>query len=184
MGHADFRDTLFGELHAQFLRPLGYSRRARRSERTTSDGLALLVALESSTWNTAEHVDLGIDLQARHPAYLGGLLMNIGLRRYVDPPKQRWTVDRENSADAVSNAVAQAFSRVAVPLLEQMSTFDGLATLCAGFGPVRFYESHCWCLLRVGKSQQAMQVLKDAVLHAPHEGVKNHALHLLQQHGA
>ncbi len=182
MTKVDFRDKLFAELHEQFLRPLGYRRRARRSEAVAPEGIALSVSLESSRWNTSERIDFGIDLQARHSAYVGGLLMNIGLRRYVDPPRQRWSVDEENSEAVVCKEVEQAFSSAAVPLLKRMSTFEGLAALCAEFGPIRFFESHCWCLLRAGKTEQAIKVLEDAVLNAPHDGLRGHAIRLLEQH--
>jgi len=178
MTSEDPRDALFAELHDQFLKPAGYKRRGRSSKLTTREGVVLSIVLESSTWNTVLRSDFGISLVAAHQIYGRNMLVNIPLRRQADPPLQRWTMNEENRVE-VSHAVRQAFTCVALPLLERMSTLEGLVSVCADFGPFRFFEARSWCLRRLGRDAEAQQVVRDAIDHAPHDGARQHAERLL-----
>jgi hypothetical protein len=184
MSATDVRDELFSELHQQFLAPIGYRRRGRRSTALFEEGVQLLVELESSSWNSSERHEFGINLKASHASFGNELLMNVGLRRFADPPMQRWALDGTVPARDVCEDVTLVFSSSAVPLLHRMSSLQSLAGLCADFGPIRFFEARSWCLRRLGKSEEAVQVINDAIAHAPHEGFKAHAVRLLQRHVA
>jgi hypothetical protein len=181
MTSADPRDALFATLHETFLKPDGYSRKGRRSKTVTADGIELAAVLESSTWNSGVVVDFGINLQASHPAYGANLLMNISLRREADPPSQRWTIHQDRPSPEVFDAVLKAFASVGSPALARMSTLTGVADLCAEFGPFRFFEARSWCLRRLGRMVEAKQVIQEAIHHAPHEGARRHARHVLLQ---
>ena len=178
MPNPDPRDALFAQLVAAHLHPLGFRRRGRQAQRTLADGLWQRVELESSSWNSGSRRDFGINVQAGHPAFRidpfsdrppgpsGDLLINLSLRRQADPPEQRWSFD--GGLDSAN---------------DPMADLTGIEALCKPFGPVRWFEARAWCLRRLGRQADALQVVQAALANAPHDGVRDHAARLLRRYG-
>lgn len=191
----DPRDTLFARLFEEHLRPLGFKRRGRKARREHDGGLMQTADLESSTWNTVEHVDFGINITISHAAFradpfgdrrpveTGDVLVQISLRRWTDPPHQRWSLPLDSHAEAALAAVAQTFASSGMDLVHQTATLEGIEALCAHFGPTRFYEGRAWCLRKLGRAAESAQVIREALSNAPHEAARDHAARLLQRYG-
>jgi hypothetical protein len=175
MKTADPRDTIFVELHESYLRQLGYRRRGRKRTLELPSGLLLLVELESSTWNTRDHIDFGINLGVSHPGFTrdpfavcerpasGDMLVVMSLRRYADPPNQRWSSSAEGDNEAEISKVRKAFSTEGIELLSRMSHFSTLELLCGEFGAGRYAAARSWCLRRLGRLAEAAEVTRGAV---------------------
>jgi hypothetical protein len=200
MKSTDPRDKLFAELHESYLRQLGYRRRGRKSTLDVSNGLFVVAELESSTWNTTDRIEFGINLGVMHPNFardpftererererksVGDVLVMIGLRRYTDPPNHRWSVTPEGDNEGEFSKVRAALAGKGVELLLRMNDFSKLESLCGEFGPFRYFEARSWCLRRLGRVAEAAEVIRAALSAAPHPGAAEHAARLLARHDA
>jgi len=61
-----------------------------------------------------------------------------------------------------------------------MSTIQGLTGLFERLDSVWWYQGHAWCLDRVGKVDEALAVIQNAIKHAPHASFREHAERTLQ----
>jgi hypothetical protein len=115
---------------------------------------------------------------------VGDVLVMIGLRRYTEPPNQRWSISPGQDNEAEISKVRAAFAAKGLELLCRMSEFSSLQLLCGEFGSFRYFEARSWCLCRLGHVAEATEVIRTAVSAAPHPGAAEHAARLLARHDA
>ena len=194
MKPTDPRDTCFTQLFEQHLRPLGFKRRARKAGRELDSGLLQTVELESSTWNTAAQVEFGINVFVRHAAFRadpfserpcaasGDVLVQVSVRRWADPPHQRWSLPQGTDPVEILSIATEAFASSGMDLILRTATLEGVEALCAQLGPIRFYEGRAWCLRKLGRAAESAHVIREALAKAPHSGAREHAARLLQRY--
>ncbi len=192
----DIRDEFFATLFQDFLRPLGFRKKGRTATRQLEGGLFQKVELESSTWNTAERVEFGINISVSHVAFRrdpfsdqpkpkhGDVLLRLNLRRYVDPPHQRWTWRSAPELEDEFVLAASTFREHGLIMITRMSDIGTIEELCAEHGPTRYFEARSWCLRKLGRVGESIEVIRSAIANAPHEGFKSHAARLLARNDA
>jgi len=180
----DPRDALFSELHRTWLKPAGFRKKGRRSERQAEDGLLVSVVLESGPSSPFGPIYFGIDLSVTHTSLpRNRRLMCIGLSSYVEG-KQRWIIPYGAATTDLFDRIRALFSTTGVELLRRMSTLPSLTDLFAELDSFWYYESHARCLDWLERYAEATRVIEHAIDNAPHENFRERALRLLAQRQA
>jgi hypothetical protein len=190
------RDNILRSIHAQWLKPLGYSLRSKRSERHDPP-MHSAVALLSFSTNTADWVDFDITICATHEEYTpykgigikSGLghkdvqLISWGLSQIADPKRHNWSLRSESEVLTVTQQVWDAFFQYGLPLLERMSSLEGIVSLYAERGDSYGFQPRSWALIKLGARDEAIEVTKAAIAAAPHDNARNRATLWLAQIG-
>lgn len=182
------RDNILRSIHAQWLKPLGYSLRSSRSERHDPP-MHRAAALLSFNTNTADWVDFDITLSASHDEFnpykaMGvkpGLghkdvqLISLGLSQIADPKRHNWSLRSESEVPSITQQVEEAFFQFGLPLLERMASLEGIVSLYAARGESFGFQPRSWALIKLGARDEAIKVTKAAIAAAPHDKARDHA---------
>lgn len=162
--------------------------RSRRSER--HDGpMHRAVATLSFETNTAEWVEFDVTLCAAHDEYnpfsahglKSGLghkdvqLISIGLAQLSDSALRSWSLKSEADVEVVLPQAISAFQTFGLPLLERISSLEGIVGVFAEKGESYGFKPRSWALGQLGKKAEATKVVRSAIANAPHQKAREHA---------
>ena len=190
----EFRDGVFHRLHDDFLKSRGHTLRSNRSEIRTPP-ITRAVLLLSSRWNESTQVRFDVRLKVAHDKYnpwaqsgarSGVGLKDVGLLEWgvaglAGVPRQMWMIDASTDKAGLEAQIRDAFCQFGLPLLDRMSTLEGVVSLYAERGCSAGYIPRSWALLQLGRRDEAIQVVEAEVDMAPHEKAKSFAEALLNR---
>jgi hypothetical protein len=168
--------------------------RSRRSE--WHDGpMHRAVAILSFDTNTADWVDFDVTLCAAHDEYnpfsahglKSGLghkdvqLISIGLAQLSDSALRNWSLRSEADVEVTLRKAMSAFQAFGLPLLERISSLEGIISVFGEKGESYGFKPRSWALGRLGKKEEATKVVRAAIADAPHQKAKEHAESWLAQ---
>ncbi|WP_022980904.1 hypothetical protein [Ideonella sp. B508-1] len=160
---------------------MGFRKTARRSQRTTAQGLVQTVVLESGPRSPYSPYRFDIELRVTHPELPPNrCLINLGCCKHIEG-QQRWVVGVDDGPE-VWGRILSVLREKAPHLLARMASVEGLTAMFEEISSVWYYESQAWCLERLGFHDQAVSVIQRAIEQAPHEGFREAAERKLAQY--
>lgn len=180
------RDSLFSELHATVLKPVGYRKRGHWSTREEG-GIVQSVYLRASRFGDSSKAIFWVDLQVFSPAWYElvfapkvfpgvkestAALITEDLGRFCDPPMHTFQILPTTSLEALRDCLFRALER-ALPILSKCATLeDILGYYKTATNPnVHAFSAAGVCLL-LNRFEEAKQHMADAKRLAPHENFR------------
>ena len=157
------RDGLFSDLHARYLKPLGYKKEGAWS-RLSEPPFHWGTYLRSSRWNSRDAADFWLDICVLHEDYeqlfyqrrasrlserTPGMVY-IELGQLLKPVVPRWTIEEFTNLDVLKTRIFEAFQSKALPTLHQCKSLEGV---------LEFYRSHPQGWSRVAHMGAAVYLL-------------------------
>ena len=179
------RDKLFGSIHSEWLKPLGFRKVGRKSTRELGPGVSIQVLLESYPATPYGPFRFSIDVIARwqevdQPA----VTHRLSLPGYATK-EQFWIFSDESTFEVAAQELRHLFERVAVPAIQKMASLDGLLELFKNIpthvGLIWYYGSYFNLLKRLGRVQDQRELLQRVIESVPREDIVEKARQLMVQ---
>jgi hypothetical protein len=160
---SDVRDSLFSDIHREWLKPRGFRKHGRKSIKSLDGQSSITVELEKYPATPGGPYRFSIDVRvACQRRGLRPITYQMSLPSHVDQ-RQFWSFSSQQEFSRISFNVKEQFRTWAVPALLDMETEEGLLRLFDGIPQhvslVWYWTDYVNLLNRTGRAEDAKAFL-------------------------
>lgn len=184
------QDEIFSAFHRKYLKQLGFQKRSSRSERAIGK-LHQCVACFSSRFNSADEVKFTLEVRLNHEDYFHLFRPRVtfsGMGESLAPlwhgrPKNLanagvkwWQYKKGSDIEGILVEIGKTWQHELLPLIQQMSTLEGLIDYCRAEPYWDAFQPLSWALSHSDRANEARDVIAGAISNAPHENARQFAI--------
>jgi len=159
----DRRDSLFGDIHREWLKPLGFRKQGRKSTKVIDDRCVLVVNLESYPATPGGPFRFSIELKVTwHTGGHKPVMYQLSLPSYATR-EQYWSIDEAAGTSGMIERAREMFLHIGLPSLHEMQSLEGLVRLFdrlpSHVSLVWYWQSYFELLVQLGRTDAAKALL-------------------------